>query len=114
MKKLLVILLMSFTAMGVYAQSGNGIAISSSLEQKKVTISPNPAVADINLLIEGTQFNVKTISIYSIIGNEVMTKNFNSNTKSIALDVRSLKKGKYHIRVIFEDNSVEVATWIKL
>ncbi|HUH34368.1 MAG TPA: T9SS type A sorting domain-containing protein [Moheibacter sp.] len=113
MKKLLVILLMSFTAMGVYAQSGNGIAISSSLEQKKVTISPNPAVADINLLIEGTQFNVKTISIYSIIGNEVMTKNFNSNTKNIALDVRSLKKGKYHIRVIFEDNSVEVATWIK-
>lgn len=113
MKKLLVILLMSFTAMGVYAQSGNGIAISSSLEQKKVTISPNPAVADINLLIEGTQFNVKTISIYSIIGSEVMTKNFNSNTKNIALDVRSLKKGKYHIRVIFEDNSVEVATLIK-
>lgn len=113
MRKLLLILLVSFTSLSVYAQSGNGIAMSSQIAQKKVTISPNPAVADINLVVEGTHFNVKTISIYSIIGNEVMTKNFNTNSKNITLDVRQLKKGKYHIRIIFEDNSVEVATWIK-
>lgn len=113
MKKILFILFLSFATLNVYAQSSDRIGVSTTLNDKKLTISPNPAVSDIVLNIEGTQSNVKSISIYSIIGSEVYSKQYNSSLKNIDLNVRNLKKGKYHVRVIFEDNSTQVATLIK-
>lgn len=113
MKRILLLLFLSFSALNVYAQSKDGISISNSINNKKLTISPNPAVSDIQLSIEGSEANVKSISIYSIIGSEVFSQSFNSSSKNIELSVRNLKKGKYMVRVIFDDNTSEVATLIK-
>ncbi len=113
MKRLLLLLFLSFSALSVYAQSKDGISISNSINDKKVKISPNPAVADIKLSIEGSQADIKSISIYSIIGSEVFSQSYNTASKNIDLNVRNLKKGKYMVRVIFDDNTSEVATLIK-
>lgn len=113
MKRLLLILFLSFAAVSAYGQSRDGIGVTSTIHAKKVTISPNPALADVKITVEGSQLGVKSISVYSIIGSEVMTQSFKSASKDIELNVRSLKKGKYMVRVIFEDNSTEVATLIK-
>ena len=113
MKRLLFILFLSFVSLNAYAQFQEQNLVSDITTEKKLTISPNPAVSDIKLSIEGTQANVKAIVIYSIIGSEVFSKQFDSSSRSIDLDVRNLKKGKYHGRVIFEDNSTQVATLIK-
>lgn len=113
MKRILLLMFLCFSTLSVYAQSKDGIAISSNLSDKNLKISPNPAVADIKLAIEGSQAEIKAISIYSIIGSEVFSQQYNTNAKVIDLNVRNLKKGKYLVRVIFSDNSSEVATLIK-
>jgi len=113
MKRILLLLFLTFSALNVYAQSKDGIAVSNSVKDKKVTISPNPAVSDVKLIVEGSQADIKTISIYSIIGSEVFSQSYNSSSKNIDLNVRNLKKGKYMVRIIFDDNSSEVATLIK-
>ena len=112
MKRILLLMFLCFSTLSVYAQSKDGIAISSNLSDKNLKISPNPAVADIKLAIEGSQAEIKAISIYSIIGSEVFSQQYNTNAKVIDLNVRNLKKGKYLVRVIFSDNSSEVATQI--
>lgn len=113
MKRILLLLFLSFSALNVYAQSKDGISISNSVDDKKLTISPNPAVSDIKIIVEGSLAEVKSVSIYSIIGSEVFTQSFNSSSKTIDLNVRNLKKGKYMVRVIFEDNTSEATTLIK-
>lgn len=114
MKRFLLILIFTFTAVSLNAQSKNGIAVSTPFQEKNVTISPNPALADIQISVEGKQFDVKSISIYSIIGTEVYKQAFSTApSKTIDINVRSLKKGKYMVRVTFEDGSSEVATLVK-
>lgn len=114
MKIILFILLLSFASLNAHAQlQEQNRMMAETLFEKKLTISPNPAVSDIKLSIEGTQAKVKSISIYSIIGSEVFFKHYDSDARIIDLDVRNLKKGKYHIRVIFADNSTQVATLIR-
>lgn len=113
MKRILLLLFLSFSALNVYAQSKDGISISNSVDDKKLTISPNPAVSDVKINIEGSLADVKSISIYSIIGSEVFAQAYSTSSKNIDLNVRNLKKGKYMVRVIFDDNTSEVATLIK-
>ena len=113
MKKYLFIVLLSFSAVSVFAQSKNGIAISTTISEKKITISPNPASSEAKIVIEGSQSVIKSVSVYSIIGSEVFSKSFNLPSNTMDLNVRNFKKGKYLVRVIFEDNSSEVATLIK-
>lgn len=113
MKRVLFILFLSFTALSAQAQIKGGISVSSEKE-KTITISPNPAVSDVLIAIDGNEFEVKAITIYSIIGSEVFSQSYTqSNSKTIGLNVRNLKKGKYMVRVTFEDGSSEVATLIK-
>ncbi|MDX9704629.1 MAG: T9SS type A sorting domain-containing protein [Weeksellaceae bacterium] len=115
MRKLLFIAIFSFVALSVNAQSkaNSPISTTSSISVKKVSILPNPAVADIKISVEGTDSAVRSVSIYSIIGNEVFSQSYNSTSKSIDINVRNLKKGKYMVRVIFEDNSSEVVALMK-
>lgn len=114
MKQILFILFLTFSALTVQAQSKGGISISNNTKEKTVTISPNPAIADAQISIEGNQFEVKAISIYSIIGSEVFSQTYtNASEKIIQLNVRNLKKGKYMVRVMFADGTTEVATLIK-
>lgn len=110
---ILILMLLCFSATGAYAQVSAETTPLSAVTLKKVSISPNPANAEVKLTIEGKHANLRTISIYSIIGNEVFNKSYNTNSSTIDLDVRNLKKGKYMVRAIFEDNTSEVVTLIK-
>lgn len=104
----------SFSALSVNAQQiGESINTVSNISIKKVSISPNPASTIIKLNIEGKQVGMTSVSIYSIIGNEVFSKPYNSVFGTVDLDIRNLKKGKYLVRVTFADNSSEVITLIK-
>lgn len=114
MKTILFSILLSISALTVHAQDKAGIIVSNPIKEKTITISPNPAINDAKITIEGNQFEVKSISVYSIIGSEVFSQNFtNASSKNVNLDVRSLKKGKYMVRVFFQDGSTEVATLVK-
>lgn len=114
MKTILFSILLSISALTVHAQDKAGIIVSNPIKEKTITISPNPAIADAKITISGNQFEVKSVSVFSIIGSEVYTQNFTSGaTKTVNLDVRNLKKGKYMVRVVFLDGSTEVATLIK-
>lgn len=113
MKQILLIMFLTFSALTVQAQNKGGISISNNTTEKTVKISPNPAIADVQVSIEGNQFEVKAISIYSIIGSEVFSQTYTKSSKNIELNVRNLKKGKYMVRVMFEDGTTEVATLIK-
>lgn len=104
---------LGFSTMSVYAQSKDGISVVSNSLQKKVNVSPNPAISEVKLSIEEKDAKLISISIYSIIGNEVFTRAYNTSAKIIDLDVRNLKKGKYMVRAIFDDNTSEVVTLIK-
>lgn len=113
MKRFLLLAMLSLATLQAYGQSKDGIIVSDPIKEKKVTISPNPAVADVKLTIQGKDAEVKSIAIYSIIGSEVFSKNYNSSANTFELAVRNLKKGKYMVRVVFSDNSSEVVTLIK-
>jgi len=115
MKKfILALVFMGFSLSAVYAQqSGESVSAVSNVSIKKVSISPNPATTIVKVSIEGKQSNLNSISIYSIIGNEVFSKQYNTASDTVELDVRNLKKGKYLVRVMFSDNSYEVVTLIK-
>jgi|GEM_PF-745493 len=115
MKKfILALMFMGFSLSAVYAQqSGESVSAVSNVSIKKVSISPNPATTTVKVSIEGKQSNLNSISIYSIIGNEVFSKQYNTVSDAVELDVRNLKKGKYLVRVVFGDNSYEVVTLIK-
>lgn len=114
MKKYILILFLTFSTLSVFAQSKNGISISNPINEKNITISPNPAVSDAKIVIEGNNMlTIKSISVYSIIGSEVYSKAIVSPSSTFDLNVRNFKKGKYLVRVIFQDNSSEVVTLIK-
>lgn len=85
----------------------------SNVNIKNVNVSPNPATSLIKVTIEGKQASLRSISIYSIIGNEVFNQMYNSTAATFELDIRNLKKGKYLVRVMFDDNTSEVVTLIK-
>lgn len=112
MKKLFLILFLCFTTAGVFAQNTPVNSFTSVVNEKNITISPNPATVNIKISIVGKEANIKSVSIYNIIGSQVFSQQY-INTKNIDLNIQDLKKGKYTLRVIFDDNSTEASALIK-
>lgn len=85
----------------------------SRLDQDKSTISiyPNPASSTFTIKFDNPSKAI-SVSIYSIIGNEVMSKKLDGNQKT-NFNVQGLKKGKYIVRIFNEDGTTEVQTLIK-
>lgn len=116
MKKVFLLIVLSCFTLSAYAQSGHGnsMAVNQSvMTVKKMTISPNPAQSDVKIILDENTPRVKSISVFSIIGSQVMSESVNSSAKVIDLNVGNLKKGKYIVRVIFEDNTSEVSALMK-
>lgn len=85
----------------------------SRLDQDKSTISiyPNPATTTLTVKFDNPS-KASSISIYSIIGNEVMNKKLDGSQKT-NFNVQGLKKGKYIVRVFNEDGTTETQSLIK-
>lgn len=74
-------------------QNNSGIKDMSMVE-KYTNIFPKPAVDEVNVLCS---FKIKSIEIYNILGNQILSKVVNAyNTK---INTASLSKGNYILRV---------------
>lgn len=85
----------------------------SRLDQDKSAISiyPNPASSTFTIKFDNPS-KTSSVSIYSIIGNEVMNKKADGSQK-LNFNVQGLKKGKYIVRVFNEDGTTETQSLIK-
>ncbi len=89
------------------------VSAQSRLDQDKgsVSIYPNPATSMFTVKFDNPT-KVNTVVIYSIIGNEVMTKKTDGTAKA-NFNVQNLKKGKYIVRVFNDDGTTETQSLIK-
>ncbi|GEM51557.1 T9SS type A sorting domain-containing protein [Empedobacter brevis] len=85
----------------------------SRFDQDKGSISiyPNPTSATFTIKFDNPS-KASSVSIYSIIGNEVMSKKLDGSSK-MNFNVQGLKKGKYIVRVFNEDGTTETQSLIK-
>lgn len=82
-----------------------------SLESNNISISPNPAISQVNFKFNQPN-KVAYVAVYSIIGNEVLNKKVEQSS-NFNLNVQNLKKGKYIVRVFNADGSTESLSLIK-
>lgn len=70
---------------------------NQSFEEAKISMYPNPARS--TLFISSLE-NIETVSVYNVIGQEVM--NLKVNDSNAVLDVSSFQKGLYIVKTISE------------
>lgn len=78
------------------------IKVKSNLSDDDLKIYPNP-VKDI-LYVESR--NVKNIEIYNSLGQKLISINNKGMNEKIDIDCRALKKGLFHLQIIYEDKRV--------
>ena len=104
-----IILLISLLLTFSFAQAQHNSA--SVNEQQNSSLYPNPATAQVN--IKFSQPNKASyVAIYSIIGNEVLNKKVDQSS-NFKLNINTLKRGKYIVRVYNVDGSSESLALIK-
>jgi len=90
----------------VYAQN------SVLNKNENVTLYPNPATSQLNLIFNQPN-RVISIVVYSLIGNEVLNRKIENST-NYRFNIQNLKKGKYILRAFKEDGSSESISFIKI
>ena len=75
----------------------NTVLSSDSFTASKVKLYPNPTSNVLNIESLGT---IQTISVYNVLGQEVINKALNST--STALDVSSLNSGIYVVKTVVD------------
>lgn len=80
---------------------------TADLDLKSVVVYPNPVKDILNITIDK---NITAIALYNVLGQEVLTKFFNSN--EVAFDISSLNSGTYFVKV-YADNEVKTVKVIK-
>lgn len=78
------------------------INVKSYLENKDLNIYPNPA-KDV-IFVEGK--DIKRVEIYNTLGQMLIGFDNNSATERIELNCDILKKGLFHLHIIYEDRRV--------
>lgn len=74
-------------------------------------IYPNPATNQINIKFK-LPSKATNVSVYSIIGNEVLNKKVDQPS-NFRMNVQNLKKGKYIVRIFNNDGTTESVSLIK-
>jgi len=71
----------------------------------KINVYPNPAIDKLNINISNMNFENTVITVYNIYGDKLIEKNVNNNSDNITheIDLSTIAKGVYYIRV--EDNN---------
>ena len=77
----------------------NTVLSSDSFKTSKVKLYPNPTSNVLNIESLGT---IQTISVYNVLGQEVINKALNSTSTS--LDVSSLNSGIYVVKTMIDGN----------
>lgn len=78
--------------MGAYEYGSMPLSVTDSdLNENEVKIYPNPTSSNVNIQ---TNANVKSISIYTLLGEEILT------TTAVKIDVSHLTSGMYILKII--------------
>ncbi len=83
------------------------IAVNRSLTKNTLTVFPNPAQADITILVSsGELTGIVTARLYNVLGQEVLVKSVPAETlaSGLTVDVADLAKGTYTLKVIGSSN----------
>ncbi|MBQ0147108.1 MAG: T9SS type A sorting domain-containing protein [Flavobacteriaceae bacterium] len=108
MKHILLFLSLTiFAFSNVQAQHSVGY----NMEQSNTSVYPNPASSQVSVKFQQPN-KVAYIAVYSIIGNEVINKKVDQSA-NFKLNIQTLKKGKYIIRVFNVDGTTESLSLIK-
>ncbi len=83
----------------VPSQLTTTIAQESNL--KGIKMYPNPAIADVNLLISNVEKGLGSIEVYSLLGTKMYNSSFNkiNNDETISIPTSNLKAGVYVVKV---------------
>ncbi|MCU0350138.1 MAG: T9SS type A sorting domain-containing protein, partial [Flavobacterium sp.] len=79
----------------------NSVLSTNSFDANSFKVYPNPAK---NLLNIDSASNVQSVSVYNVIGQEVLNRTINSTNAN--LDISSLNTGVYVIRALIDGNVV--------
>lgn len=117
MKKFLFILffsgLLSFASTTLGAQQSNRTThnFSQKVENGVITVYPNPARDYIIVKTKDEAVKIKQISFFSILGVQVADYKLNTNSIEIRLD--KFRPGKYLMRYVLSDNTMQVTQIVK-
>ncbi len=106
---LLLISFFTLTLGSVQAQSSFSKSGYGNTTQQ-VTIYPNPASSTAHIKFDNPS-KVNAIAIYSIIGNEVFNKKVDQDL--LKVNVQGLKRGKYIVRIFYNDGTSESQSLMK-
>lgn len=81
--------------------------------KEKVILYPNPATTMTQIQVISEKTKIVEVSVYSLLGNKLFDKAYGGDEKTIQLNVQNFKKGKYLIKILFEDGTSEVKALIK-
>ncbi|MCB9201519.1 MAG: T9SS type A sorting domain-containing protein [Flavobacteriales bacterium] len=116
MNKNILVLFFTFLLLGTFslnAGGGIGIESSSSLYQSsKVTLYPNPAVDYTRVKSLNPALQIKEIQLIDIVGNP-MSRITTQGSSLVEINVSSLKKGKYFVKVDFTNGEKEITQLVK-
>lgn len=96
---------------GGYIYDGHHSVVG--INPEKVILTPNPAMDNTMVKVIDNKAQVIQISIYSLLGNQIFSKNYTLKEKNVSLNIQGFKKGKYLIKVTFQDGTSEVKALIK-
>lgn len=92
----------------------NSTLLSESVdEMEQLLLFPNPTSENITLKIPSTLQGNLNAEIMDLIGNVVITQNFQSNHSELKCNVSTLKSGLYFCRIVAENGQSSVAKFIK-
>ncbi len=89
------------TIVNKVSSAANKTGVSDDIS---VTLAPNPAKGILNIYTKGLQQNKPTIiSVISVSGIAMKTTQLNSSNQTIQLDVSSLARGVYTMKMVYGD-----------
>jgi hypothetical protein len=109
-----VILLSIFSLSLLKANDGLVFPYYKSLfkEKSSIVVFPNPAIDNSKIKVSNGSEKIKDVSVLDVIGNEVFRVT-NAFSSLVDLNMSSLKKGKYFVKVKLTDGKEEMVTLIK-
>jgi hypothetical protein len=84
--------------------------------QLNITVSPNPVVSDMNILIKGSAKGKTSIAIYSINGKMLQQQEFNkdgSGSVNKTVNISKLPSGIYLVQVMVDGKFRKVMKVVK-
>lgn len=118
-KFLSFLLFCTYLSIQAHTLPSGGVELNSPLYSTvdgigdKVLLYPNPATSFFQVKSTQTDIQIAEVSVYSLLGNVVLSRRFSSPQSQSQLNINNLKKGKYLVKVLFTDNTTEVKALIK-